>query len=85
MAGTGLDELAWEPGSGPDLSFTTELAVTQSFLYLGLYLSSDLLRPHFGWGFSREARRGSQGASRAAPGKSGLPARSEEERVVALE
>ena len=33
----------------------------------------------------REARRGSQGASRAAPGKSGLPARSEEERVVALE
>ena len=34
--------------------------------------------------FSR-ARRGSQGASRAAPGKSGLPARSEEERVVALE
>ena len=48
MAGTGLDELAWEPGSGPDLSFTTELAVTQSFLYLGLYLSSDLLRPHFG-------------------------------------
>ena len=37
------------------------------------------------WGFSREARRGSQGASRAAPGKSGLPAPSEEERVVALE
>ena len=37
------------------------------------------------WGFSREARRGSQGASRAAPGKSGLPARSEEERVLALE
>ena len=36
-------------------------------------------------GFSHEARRGSQGASRAAPGKSGLPARSEEERVVALE
>ena len=26
-----------------------------------------------------------QGASHAAPGKSGLPARSEEERVVALE
>ena len=37
------------------------------------------------WGFSRESRRGFQGASRAAPGKSGLPARSEEERVVALE
>ena len=34
--------------------------------------------------FSR-GTRGSQGASRAAPGKSGLPARSEEERVVALE
>ena len=42
----------------------------------------ELRRP---WGFSPEARRGSQGASRAAPGKSGLPARSEEERVVALE
>ena len=42
----------------------------------------ELWRP---WGFSREARRGSQGASRAAPGKSGLPARSEEKRVVALE
>ena len=37
------------------------------------------------WGFSREARRGSQGASRAAPGKSGLPARGEGERVMALE
>ena len=34
--------------------------------------------------FSR-GTQGSQGASRAAPGKSGLPARSEEERVVALE
>ena len=42
----------------------------------------ELRRP---WGFSRESRRGSQGASRAAPGKSGLPACSEEERVVALE
>ena len=42
----------------------------------------ELRRP---WGFSPEARRGSQGASSAAPGKSGLPARSEEERVVALE
>ena len=29
------------------------------------------------WGFSPEARRGSQGASRAAPGKSGLHARGE--------
>ena len=37
------------------------------------------------WGFSREARRGSQGASRAASAKSGLLARSEEERVLALE
>ena len=37
------------------------------------------------WGFSREARRGSQGASRVAPGKSVLPARSEGVRVVALE
>ena len=35
--------------------------------------------------FSHEVRRGAQGASRAAPGKSGLPAGSEEERVVALE
>ena len=31
------------------------------------------------------ARRGSQGASRAAPGKSGLHARGEGERVLALE
>ena len=31
-----------------------------------------------------EARRGSQGASRAAPGKSGLHARGEGERVLAL-
>ena len=36
-------------------------------------------------GFSPEARRGSQGASRAAPGKSGLHARGEGERVSALE
>ena len=32
------------------------------------------------WGFSPEARRGSQGASRAAPGKSGLHARGEGQR-----
>ena len=37
------------------------------------------------WGFSPEARRGSQGASRAAPGKSRLHARGEGERVLALE
>ena len=36
-------------------------------------------------GFSPEARRGSQGASRAAPGKSGLHARGEGERVLTLE
>ena len=42
----------------------------------------ELRRP---WGFSTEARRGSQGASRAAPGKSGLHARGEGERVLALE
>ena len=36
-------------------------------------------------GVSPEARRGSQGASRAAPGKSGLHARGEGERVMALE
>ena len=36
-------------------------------------------------GISPEARRGSQGASRAAPGKSGLHARGEGERVMALE
>ena len=35
--------------------------------------------------FWPEARRGSQGASRAAPGKSGLHARGEGERVLALE
>ena len=32
-----------------------------------------------------EARRGSQGASRVAPGKSGLHARGEGDRVMALE
>ena len=37
-------------------------------------VSQMLRRP---WGFSPEARRGSQGASRAAPGKSGLHARGE--------
>ena len=37
------------------------------------------------WGFSPEAQRGSQGASRVAPGKSGLHARGEEKRVMALE
>ena len=37
----------------------------------------ELRRP---WVFSPEARRGSQGASRAAPGKSGLHARGEGER-----
>ena len=42
----------------------------------------ELRRP---WGFSPEARRESQGASRAAPGKSGLHARGEGERVLALE
>ena len=42
----------------------------------------ELRRP---WGFSPEARRGSQGASRAAPGKSGFHARGEGERIMALE
>ena len=42
----------------------------------------ELRRP---WGFSPEARRGSQGASREAPVKSGLHARGEGERVLALE
>ena len=42
----------------------------------------ELQRP---WGFSPEARRGSQGASRVAPGKSGLHARGEGERFIALE
>ena len=37
------------------------------------------------WGFPPEARRGSQGASRAAPGKSCLHARGEKERVIVLE
>ena len=42
----------------------------------------ELRRP---WGFSPEAVRGSQGASRAAPGKSGLHARGEGKRVLTLE
>ena len=42
----------------------------------------ELQRP---WGFSHEAKRGSQGASHAPPGKSGLRARGEGERVMALE
>ena len=40
-----------------------------------------LLRP---WGFSHEARRGPQGASRAAPGKSGLHDHGEDQHVSAL-
>ena len=42
----------------------------------------ELQRP---WGFSPEARRGSQGASREATGKSCLLARGEKERVIVLE
>ena len=42
----------------------------------------ELRRP---WEFSPDARQGSQGASRAAPGKSGFHARGEGERVMALE
>ena len=42
----------------------------------------ELRRP---WGFSAEARRGSQGASRVAPGKSGLHVGGEGERIIALE
>ena len=42
----------------------------------------ELRRP---WGFSPKARQESQGASRAAPGKSGLHARGEAERIMALE
>ena len=41
-----------------------------------------LLRP---WGFSHEARRGPQGASRAAPGKSGLHAHGEGDLIITLE
>ena len=41
-----------------------------------------LLRP---WRFSHEARRGPQGASRAAPGKSGLHAHGEGVLVITLE
>ena len=44
--------------------------------------SLELRRP---WGFSHEAQRGSQGASCAAPGKSGLHDRGEGERFIALE
>ena len=42
-------------------------------------------RDHGSPALSANARRGSQGASRAAPGKSGLHARGEAERVLALE
>ena len=43
------------------------------------------IKPRRPWGFAHEARRGSQGASREAPGKLGLHARVEDERVIALE
>ena len=36
-------------------------------------------------GFSHEVGPGSQGASRVKPGKSGLHARGEGERIIALE
>ena len=36
-------------------------------------------------GVSHEVRRGAQGASHGAPGKSGLHVRGEVERVIALE
>ena len=36
-------------------------------------------------GVSHEERQGAQGASRVAPGKSGLRVRGEGERVIALE
>ena len=36
-------------------------------------------------GVSHEVRRGAQGASRVAPGKSGLHVRGEWERIIALE
>ena len=42
----------------------------------------ELRRP---WGFSHEARRRPKGASRAAPGKSGLHAHGEGELVITLE
>ena len=46
-------------------------------------LHSSILAWRIPW--TPEARRGSQGASRAAPGESGLHARGEGERVLALE
>ena len=36
-------------------------------------------------GVSHEVRRGAQGASRVAPGKSGIHVRGEGERIIALE
>ena len=36
-------------------------------------------------GVSHEVRQGAQGASRVAPGKSGLHVRGEGERIIALE
>ena len=56
---------------GPHLSLTEHLVV---FLKLRRQC-----------GFSHEVRRGAQGASRVAPGKSGLHVRGEGERVIALE
>ena len=61
--------------SHPDLP--GPLIGLQSFYLLGRGCTT--------WGFSHEARRGSQGASRAVPGKSGLCARVEGERVMALQ
>ena len=81
--------ISWSPlsrlkGIHPTLQFGERLGITLQARKEKKALSSrgrgrlrgflELRRP---WGFSPEARRGSQGASRAAPGKPGLHARGE--------
>ena len=64
-------------------------ATIQLYIYIHIYIGRGRLRGFLElrgpWGFSPEARRGSQGASRVAPGKSGLHGHGEGERVLALE
>ena len=71
-----------ERGHGIALQAMHEKKALSSRGWGRLRVFLELQRP---WGFSPEARRGSQGASRAALGKSGLHAGGEGERVMALE
>ena len=71
--GTGAPPPPRSPAAGPERARAAASPVSAP---LALLLRSRLL-------LGPEARRGSQGASRAAPGKSGLHARGEGERVLA--